>query len=667
MIENIWYKLDDGLFRETRRRLGARWCVVILLVLPCAFGIYRFGPHAALLLFTAILSCVLANYLSRKLAREPANFLNPSTLITGMLIGLTLQEATPIYAIIAGGLVAEIPGRWAFSRLGRNLINPAILGRSFIAILEWIDPILQESSRSVDLVSGASVLFKDEGGIYRPDMFQALLGFTDGAIGETSAFILLACGILLLRYVVIKREAAISMILCVPLWVAILPTPIETVGHAPWVENPLLYLLGGSTLLCALFFATDPVTTPRTRGGGIVFGTLAGLIGVLGRKYTQIPGCEMFGILVMNLLTPALDRWLPVITRVPNRIIADALSRTFLNLPAPQTSPSIPEDRLSPSVLLESPTLPNTLAPDLPPYKALGSFYEERPQGSDKEWLHFSSGACPTLEKYSRENAFSLLRSNSEDIKGRVFQSLRKSGLKGRGGAQFPVWGKWESLLSNSGPRYLVVNAQEGERSTFKDRYLMKNYPEVAAEGIVLSALAIGAKKVYVVIPPEFEEGRASLTPALEKAFSLASFKPDMEIIEGSGLYISGEETALLNFLESRRGEPRRRPPFPTEVGLFNQPTLIHNLETLSWIPLLVHDLKSWKGDTRRGKTLVSLSGKVNSPGVYEIEPGTPIESIIAAGKGMLNGQALMGLQVGGGSGAFYRPLCRKWNSSQKN
>jgi NADH:ubiquinone oxidoreductase subunit F (NADH-binding)/Na+-translocating ferredoxin:NAD+ oxidoreductase RnfD subunit len=642
MIEALWYKLDDGILREARRRLGARWCVAILLSLPCLFGIYRFGPKAALLLLTSILSCVLANNISRRLAEEPTKFFNPSTLITGMLIGLTLQESTPIYAVIAGGLVAEIPGKWILKNLGRNLINPAILGRSFIAILEWADPIVKESSRGVDLISGASVLFKDEGAIYRPKMVEAFLGFTDGAIGETSAIILLVCGVLLLRYVVIKKEAAVTMILSVPLWVIVLPTPIETLGHAPWVENPLLYLLGGSTLLCAFFFATDPVTTPRTRGGGIVFGSLAGLLGVLGRKYTQVPGCEMFGILLMNLLTPALDRYLPVLTHIPNRIIAQALSKVFLALPTPETSPAIPEREIQPVTLLDSSAL-----------EATGSFYHERPQGTDKEWLHFSSGSCPLLEDHSKNRAYGLLKHRSENLKGMVFQNLRKSGLKGRGGAQFPVWKKWEALLSNPGPRYLVVNAQEGERSTFKDRYLMKNHPEVAAEGILLTALAMGAKKVYVVIPPGFDEERACLSSALNQARSLVSEKPQLEILEGSGLYICGEESALLNFLESHRGEPRKRPPYPVEKGLYNRPTLVHNLETLSWIPLLVHDLKSWKGATHTGRMLVSLSGTVNSPGVYECQPGASINSVIAAGKGMLNGQTLKGFQVGGGSGAF--------------
>ena len=160
----------------------------------------------------------------------------------------------------------------------------------------------------VDAVSGASALFKDAGGHLRPYISDVFIGFTRGAIGETSDLVLIFPGILLLWLVVRKRDAPLAMICSVPLLVLALPPGADVVGHAPWAMNPAMYFFSSNTLLLALFFATDPVTTPHTPVGGILFGIGVAAIGVCGRLYTTIPGAEMYGILAMNLAAPELDR-----------------------------------------------------------------------------------------------------------------------------------------------------------------------------------------------------------------------------------------------------------------------------------------------------------------------------------------------------------------------
>ena len=261
------------------------------------FGVSYFGPRAGLVLGLTVLLCMAAGIVPRLMSGEPFRLLHPGSLITGLLIGLTVTADIPLYMLVVGTLVAQLPGKLPVRWLGRNPFNPAVLGRSAIAVLEWLDP----PAYSADITTSASVLAKDAGGLQLPDLQQALLGLTPGAIGETSSVVLIAVGLVMLGLVVLKREAALAMIVTAPLLVYCLPPTPEIAGHAPWVLNPLVYLAGGSTLLCALFFATDPVTTPRTRSAGILFGAGAATIGVLGRLYTAIPGTEMFGILVMNL------------------------------------------------------------------------------------------------------------------------------------------------------------------------------------------------------------------------------------------------------------------------------------------------------------------------------------------------------------------------------
>lgn len=291
---------------QLRQRLGARWFTFILLLPLALFGSIYFGWPAFWVLLVSTLSTMVAGALIQWSNNGPLHWFNPGSMITGLLIGLTLSAQTPFYMIIIGGFVAEYLGKQALPALSggriKYLFNPAVLGRSAIAILETWDPIPY-----ADLSTGASLLFKEAGGLIPPHYWEAFLGLTRGSIGETSTLLLLIVGVLMLRYVVIKREAAIAMILTVPVMVFALPDTVEIVGHAPWVSEPLVYMLGGPTLLMAFFFLTAPETTPNTVRGGILFGIGVGVLSVLGRMYTSIPGAEMYAILIMNLMRPLLD------------------------------------------------------------------------------------------------------------------------------------------------------------------------------------------------------------------------------------------------------------------------------------------------------------------------------------------------------------------------
>lgn len=291
---------------QLRQNLGAKWCTFILLLPLALFGSFYFGLNAFVVLMMSTMSTMLAGALIQWSNGKPVKLFNPGSMVTGLLIGLTLSPLTPVYMIIVGGFVAEYIGKQALPALShgriKNIFNPAVLGRTAIAVLETYDPIPY-----ADLSSGASLLFKEAGGLIQPYYWDAFFGFSKGSIGETSTLLLLIVGALMLRYVVIKREAAIAMILTVPAVVFLLPDTAEIVGHAPWMSEPLVYLMGGPTLLMAFFFVTAPETSPNTIKGGILFGMGIGALSVLGKIYTSIAGVEMYAILIMNLMVPVLN------------------------------------------------------------------------------------------------------------------------------------------------------------------------------------------------------------------------------------------------------------------------------------------------------------------------------------------------------------------------
>lgn len=290
-------------FSTLRKRLSAKDGLLLCLLPPATFGVFYFGFDAFMVLFASTFSAWAMAIVIRWTENKPIKLYQPGPLITGLLIGMTCTAAIPLYMVVIGSCAAEVIGKKVLVGKHGNIFNPAVLGRSFVAIFETIDPV-----QYADLSSGASTLFKAAGGIIHPEYIAAFLGTTKGSIGETSDLILLLVGVLVLRFVVLKWHAAVAMICTVPLAVLAFPAPADVVGHAPWVMDPLLFLIGGPTMLMALFFLTDPATTPKTPAGGIIFGVCVALMAVYGKLYTSIAGVEMYGILVMNLLTPYLNR-----------------------------------------------------------------------------------------------------------------------------------------------------------------------------------------------------------------------------------------------------------------------------------------------------------------------------------------------------------------------
>jgi NADH-quinone oxidoreductase subunit F len=248
-----------------------------------------------------------------------------------------------------------------------------------------------------------------------------------------------------------------------------------------------------------------------------------------------------------------------------------------------------------------------------------------------------------------------------------VTEEVKKSGLRGRGGAGFPAGMKWSFLAKPEGvPRYLVCNADESEPGTFKDRFLMEKVPHIFIEGLIISSYALGANTCYIYIRGEY----AWIVHILEKAIAQAKangylgknilgkgFDLEIYVHRGAGAYICGEETALLESLEGKRGNPRLKPPFPAVKGLYGCPTVVNNVETLAAavpIILLGGDEYAKIGIGRStGTKLISASGNINKPGVYEIELGLSVEEFLMSDEycgGMKNGKKLKACVPGGSS-----------------
>ncbi len=234
---------------------------------------------------------------------------------------------------------------------------------------------------------------------------------------------------------------------------------------------------------------------------------------------------------------------------------------------------------------------------------------------------------------------------------------LQAAGLRGMGGAGFPAWRKWRLVLDQPGPRHLVVNADEGEPGTFKDGHLLATEPHRVIEGMLLAAAAIGAEACWFYLRDEYSHLRGHVQAGLAAAGPLPC---PVHLRRGAGAYICGEETALLESLEGKRGLPRHKPPLPGIAGLFGRPTLIHNVETLWWLPELLASDAAAAGYAaagrhgRSGQRLLSLSGRIARPGVYLAPAGiTARELIEEYGGGMAPGHAFAAYLPGGASGGM--------------
>jgi NADH-quinone oxidoreductase subunit F len=246
-----------------------------------------------------------------------------------------------------------------------------------------------------------------------------------------------------------------------------------------------------------------------------------------------------------------------------------------------------------------------------------------------------------------------------------VLEICDKSGLRGRGGAGFPTGRKWSFLPKSDAPRYLVCNCDEAEPGTFKDHQLLEEAPHLVLEGILIGAYGIGCHHAYIYIRGEFKRGYQIFMDALEQARkagfvgkNLFGTGYDLEVTvhRGAGAYICGEETALLNSLEGKRGEPRLKPPFPAVAGLYGMPTVVNNVETLAYLVPILENGAEWFAsvgtERSKGYKIVSISGHVQKPGNYEVPLGTPVRELIEIAGGLRPGRKLMAIQPGGGSSA---------------
>ena len=247
-----------------------------------------------------------------------------------------------------------------------------------------------------------------------------------------------------------------------------------------------------------------------------------------------------------------------------------------------------------------------------------------------------------------------------------IVEIVKESGLRGRGGAGFPTGLKWSftAPLENK-PKYIVCNADEGEPGTFKDRLIMEGDPHKLLECMVIAAYAIGAEKGYIYIRGEYKLSIERTQKAIEDArkYGLlgedifgSGFDFDIEIRIGAGAYVCGEETALINSLEGGRGNPRVKPPFPGQKGLWQQPTVVNNVETLSNVPSIILNGADWfkemGTEKSTGTKVYTILGHVNNPGLIEVEMGTPLKEIIYKYAGGVSGEFKCAL-VGGAAGAF--------------
>ncbi|MEM6341879.1 MAG: NADH-ubiquinone oxidoreductase-F iron-sulfur binding region domain-containing protein, partial [Pseudomonadota bacterium] len=229
------------------------------------------------------------------------------------------------------------------------------------------------------------------------------------------------------------------------------------------------------------------------------------------------------------------------------------------------------------------------------------------------------------------------------------------SGLRGLGGAGFPSGKKWGFVRANPGPRYLAVNGDEGEPGTFKDRYYLERTPHLFLEGMLIAAWAVEADRIYLYMRDEYPAVLEILRREIEALEEAGIAEPGyIDLRRGAGAYICGEESAMIESIEGKRGLPRHRPPYVAQVGIFGRPTLVHNIETLHWIARICREgpevLNSTEKNGRVGLRSYSVSGRVAQPGVYLLPAGSTITDVIAAAGGMAQGHVFKAYQPGGPS-----------------
>ena len=270
-------------------------------------------------------------------------------------------------------------------------------------------------------------------------------------------------------------------------------------------------------------------------------------------------------------------------------------------------------------------------------------------------------GAHVDLKAYMADGGYRIAAECADGTRKRedVIALLKDSGLRGLGGAGFPSGMKWEIVSGQEAPRYMAVNIDEGEPGTFKDRYYIEKDPHRFFEGMLIAASVVGIDKIWVYTRDEYALGREILETELAQLQAAAPYPlPEIELRRGAGAYICGEESAMIESIEGKRGLPRLRPPFVAQVGLFGRPTLEHNFETLYWVRDLLEKGHEWFTSEgrhdRKGLRSFSISGRVKNPGVHFAPAGATMRELIDEYcGGMLDGHEFYGYFPGGASGGI--------------
>ena len=293
----------------------------------------------------------------------------------------------------------------------------------------------------------------------------------------------------------------------------------------------------------------------------------------------------------------------------------------------------------------------------------------------DQKYLsrNFDIPKAYNIDVYEANGGYRALKKALKMDGDEIIEEVKKSNLRGRGGAGFPCGIKWSFLPKESDvPKYLVVNADEGEPGTFKDRQLMDKDPHRHIEGCIISAWALGIRYCYIFVRGELQFSIRRLQNAIDQAYEKGylgenimgeDFDLDIYVHPGAGAYICGEETGLIEGLEGKSGQPRMKPPFPAVVGVFQAPTIVNNVETISAIPFIIENGGQWFADMgiekNGGPKLFGLSGPVNNPGVYEAPSGITVRELLESeryGGGMRDGHELKAFIPGGSSCAVLKP-----------
>ena len=273
-----------------------------------------------------------------------------------------------------------------------------------------------------------------------------------------------------------------------------------------------------------------------------------------------------------------------------------------------------------------------------------------------------------TLDSYIERGGYEALKKSLTATPEEITELVKKSGLRGRGGAGFPTGMKWSFIPKDvDKPVYLCCNADESEPGSFKDREILEKDPHQMLEGIAIACYAINSHKSYIYIRGEMPYGAKIIQGAIDEAYEKgylgknifnSGFDLDISLYRGAGAYICGEETGLLESIEGKNGEPRPKPPFPAQVGLFGCPTIVNNVETLAFVPHIINKGPGWFAaigtPKNTGTKIYGLSGCINKPGLYELPLGITIRELIDEyGGGIVNGNKIKAISPGGSSSAL--------------